>query len=146
MGVIDDDRSAALVPGDELQAAGNTGQTGEGGGGGSHRAARRDHQPQRREGVHRLELAGERQQQLAPAAENIQNQELTVGARLAGNQPQIGRGIGAIADHRMTAIAAELLEPRELGAVPIEDRGAARHQKGSEEAVLGGAVSAMSPW
>jgi hypothetical protein len=75
-----------------------------------------------------------------PPAEDLQNQELTVDARLAGNQPQIGRGIGAIGDHRMTAIAAEPLKPRELAAVPVEDCGAARHQKGSEEAVLGGPV------
>ncbi len=65
---------------------------------------------------------------------------MTVDARLAGNQPQIGRGIGAIGDHRVTAIAAEPVEPRELGAVPVEDRGAARRQKGGEEAVLGGPV------
>ena len=40
----------------------------------------------------------------------------------------------------MTAVAAERLEPGELGTVPVEDRGAARHQKRCEEMLLGSAV------
>jgi hypothetical protein len=61
VGVIDDDRSAALVAGNELNAAGNTGQTAESCSGGSHRPAGRDHQPQRSKRVHRLKLAGDGQ-------------------------------------------------------------------------------------
>src|SRR5690348_345762 len=40
----------------------------------------------------------------------------------------------------MAALAAERLEPPELAAVPVENRGAARHQKGGKEALLGAAV------
>ena len=132
MGVIDDDRSAALMLGDELQTPGDPGQIGESG--------RSQQRPEPPVAITKPSAASAFIAWNSPASGSTSSclrpkisrtKELAAGPRLAGNQPQIGRRISAIGDHRMTALAAERLEPQELSAVSVEDRGAAGHQRTS---------------
>ena len=75
-----------------------------------------------------------------PSAENLDDEELAARPRLARGEPQIGCRIAAVADDRVAGLAAERLEPRELAAVAVQHRGAARRQKLREEPFLGGPV------
>ena len=72
-----------------------------------------------------LELAGQRQYQLVPIPQNLQHERLAARLCLAGDEPQVGGGVGAVGDHRMTGISAEPLQSSEFGAVPVQDSGAA---------------------
>src|SRR5215472_12930413 len=132
MCVIDDDRPTLRAFGDELHAARNGGQVGESRGGGCRRTASRNHQPERGEGVHRLEFADERQHQLVPLPYYLKDEDLAAGSRFARDQPEIGAWIGAIGEHRMSAIAAQRRQALELAAVAIEDSRPARRQEGKQ--------------
>ena len=114
MGVIDDDRGAGAMLGDELQPAGRSRQSAEPVEQRRGRRAGRERQPEGRERVHRLEFAGERHDQLVPLGKNVEEDGLAAGARPAANQPQIGGRVAAIGENWRSPLAAQGREVEEI--------------------------------
>ncbi len=89
-----------------------------------------------------LEIADQLQLDVMRLAVEGQANPLSIRARHARDEAEIGRAIRTVGDDFMTPAANEREEARVFRAVGIEDGGPARRQQRREEPVLGGAVRA----
>ena len=122
------------------QPAGHGTEARQNAGGIRHGRTRRDRQPERRQHIHRLELADQRQLDFEAFAEQQKIDALPVAARRAGQETQLCRGSSAKGDHPKTPPAAQTGEAGEFGAVGVEGCHAVPRQQFRKQALLGGAI------